>query len=235
MGNLNGLDSNRLDLLERAVHNVLNTEVALETYAQIIDGLPLADVAHNQWTSPHVRLPPDHPINRHTSLCPGVLERTEQYRSEFGIHTLEFDENVVNAFQSAPFGKRHFQLRLIELVTLAVHQMAAQLFNKNLRTHDKHLGPSSDSIEAVVFWASQKPVHVSGVLNAEAHFFTHPSYDNLSSYPKRAGDVVGYWAEGRILGGVVSFAASEDPEPNPSLCSDRTSGLPAVGYCRSGL
>jgi hypothetical protein len=94
MGNLNILDSDRLDVLDRAIRNVLGTEVALETYAQIIDGLPLADVANNQWMGPYGGFVPDHPINRHTSLCPGVLERTEQYRSEFGIHTLEFDENV---------------------------------------------------------------------------------------------------------------------------------------------
>jgi hypothetical protein len=106
--------------------------------------------------------------------------------------------------------------------------MAAQLFNKNLRIHDKHLGPSGDSIDAVISWAGQNRVRVSRIFNAETNFFTHPSYNNMSSYPKRAADVVGYWAQGRILGGVVSFATSEDPEPNPSLCSDRK-GYPDRG------
>jgi hypothetical protein len=42
------LDKPHRDVLDRAVRNVLGTELALETCAQIADGLPLARVAFDQ-------------------------------------------------------------------------------------------------------------------------------------------------------------------------------------------
>ena len=45
------------EVLMRALTNVLSTELALFTYAQIIDGLPIADVA---WDQRYHGLFPDH-------------------------------------------------------------------------------------------------------------------------------------------------------------------------------
>jgi hypothetical protein len=57
--------------------------------------------------------------------------------------------------------------------------------------------------------------------------FEHISYGAIDQYPDGVADVVGYWAENMILGGVVLFDRSktwEDkrtPEPNIYLHSDR--------------
>jgi hypothetical protein len=57
--------------------------------------------------------------------------------------------------------------------------------------------------------------------------FMHASYGVPDQYPNGIADVVGYWAENRVLGGVVLLDRSEawddehSPEPNVYLHSDR--------------
>ena len=85
------LDDQHREVLDRAMRNALGTDLALETYSQIIDGLPLASVAFDQYGQ---RCPNPHPIARHTSLCPGALETAREFLSVFGIGTLDFDVKV---------------------------------------------------------------------------------------------------------------------------------------------
>lgn len=42
--------------------------------------------------------------------------------------------------------------------------------------------------------------------------FSHPKYLNYRTYPRGAADLVGYWAELRIFGGVVVFEHGNPPE-----------------------
>jgi hypothetical protein len=86
------LNRQHRDRLNRAIRKVLDTELALETYSQIVDGLPLASVAYDQ-DGP--RREGSHPISRHTSLCPGARETARDFLSEFAdIDTLAFDAEV---------------------------------------------------------------------------------------------------------------------------------------------
>lgn len=80
------------DVLVRALHNVLSTDIAEVTYAQILDGVPLAEVANDRYSPHFVDL--RHPVQRHTSLCPGVIEQTKAFRSSFDPGILEFDSRV---------------------------------------------------------------------------------------------------------------------------------------------
>src|ERR1700761_8607370 len=80
------------DVLIRALHNVLSTDIAEVTYAQILDGVPLAEVANDRY-SPHF-IDLRHPVQQHTSLCPGVTEQTKAFRSSFDPAILEFDSRV---------------------------------------------------------------------------------------------------------------------------------------------
>ncbi|KAK0628512.1 hypothetical protein B0T17DRAFT_461152, partial [Bombardia bombarda] len=68
------LDGDHRDVLARAITRVLSTDVAEISYAQIVDGLPLADVAYDSST----RAPAEgHPIKDvHKELCPGMLDKT---------------------------------------------------------------------------------------------------------------------------------------------------------------
>ncbi len=78
-------------ILGRAIFNVLSTDLAAFTYAQIIDGLPTADVA---WDRRFPDLPGVHPIGRHEELRPGVMERAREFRRRFDPSMLSFDPKV---------------------------------------------------------------------------------------------------------------------------------------------
>ncbi|PCD26785.1 hypothetical protein AU210_013207 [Fusarium oxysporum f. sp. radicis-cucumerinum] len=78
-------------ILDRAIRNVLSTELAQFTYAQIIDGLPIADVAWDR------RLPGimgEHIIDDHETLCPGALEKAQEYCQERDPSSLKFDPEL---------------------------------------------------------------------------------------------------------------------------------------------
>lgn len=85
------LDGDHSDALSRAISNILSTEAALRTYAQIIDGLPLGQVAREEMRG---RLHGQHPIHSHDKLCPGVLEKTDETQAGFDVATLKFDPDV---------------------------------------------------------------------------------------------------------------------------------------------
>jgi hypothetical protein len=78
-------------VLNKAIRNVLSTELAIFTYAQIIDGLPIADVAWDR------RLPGimgEHVIDEHETLCPGALEKAQEYYENWQPSSLMFDPEV---------------------------------------------------------------------------------------------------------------------------------------------
>lgn len=80
------------DVLRRAVLNILSTNIAEITFAQIIDGLPLADVALDSSSSV---LPDEHPIyDAHPELCSGVLQKTREFRDQFDPDSLSLDVTV---------------------------------------------------------------------------------------------------------------------------------------------
>ena len=80
------------DALVHALQNILSTDIAEVTYAQILDGVPLAEVANDRY-SPHF-VDRRHPVQRHTTLCPGVIEQTNAFLSSFDPRILKFDSRV---------------------------------------------------------------------------------------------------------------------------------------------
>jgi len=85
------LDDQHREVLDRAIRNVLGTDLALQTYSQIVDGLPLAPVAHDQYLA---RRTVKHPIAHHTSLCAGAVEIAQGILSETDIDAFGFDAKV---------------------------------------------------------------------------------------------------------------------------------------------
>ena len=86
-------------VLFRAVSNVLSTDLALFTFAQIIDGLPTADVA---WDRRYSHLVGAHPIEEHADICPGVLDRARQFRADFDPYILSFSPQVRHTHRTYP-------------------------------------------------------------------------------------------------------------------------------------
>jgi hypothetical protein len=87
------LDTPHLEAFSLAISNIFHTDLALTTYAQLIDGLPVSEVAWDQYSS---KLHRRHPINDHIALCPGTLEKAKEFRAEFDLKTLRFNPAVRN-------------------------------------------------------------------------------------------------------------------------------------------
>lgn len=213
----------------RAILNVLSTELALFTFAQIIDGLPTADVA---WDRRYPHLVGIHPIEQHEDICPGVLDRARRFREDFDPCILSFDPKVrplspladhviypdtagqaLRSFRRATPGSRLFNIRLIELVAVSMHEIGALLFQLGLRLHD-------GNIESIDQWNERPPDATYVEVPPRPTLFNHHGYLADDVYPDGVADIVGYWAEDRILGGVTVFdrnSKQQAPEIPPNV------------------
>ena len=88
----NEIRAQHLDDLTRAIRNVLTTDIAEETFSQIVDGLPLASIERDRYFGP---LCSHHPLpHEHVDFCPGVQDQFKELRNEFDIGSLSFDSEV---------------------------------------------------------------------------------------------------------------------------------------------
>lgn len=97
-----------------------------------------------------------------------------------------------------PVGSRLSALPLVELVTVTIHTMAAEIFKLD----------GSGSLHKSDKWPSEE-YYESNRLLRWATPFSLVNYAIPDRYPHRVADVVGYWAEDRIFGGVVLFGRGE--------------------------
>lgn len=75
------------------MENVLSSEIAQITYAQIADGLPLSSVEMD--TYDYGALSGDHPLHtKHTDLCAGALEKAQQLHAEFNLSSLQVNSRA---------------------------------------------------------------------------------------------------------------------------------------------
>ncbi|KAK0742112.1 hypothetical protein B0T21DRAFT_360638 [Apiosordaria backusii] len=219
---LDKLDAEHRAVLVRAVNNVLSTELAVFTYAQIIDGLPTGDVAYDsRW----VDLTEGHPLDtEHEELCPGAIEKARGVCPKWDPDMLKFNPNVLNAFQQAAPGTKVFTTRLIELVAASLHQFGALLFQLDLCLHKG----GNEAIETIKKYKEPKPSWRTDIRDEDWNpapcqwpFFHHPYYMDRDIYPEGNADIVGYWAEDRILGGVVVFDRQAEESKGPDSTYSR--------------
>lgn len=79
-------------VIDGAIKNVLSTELAQFTYAQILDGLPTGDVS---WDRRYCGVFGAHPIDsEHEELCPGALEKAQEFYQNWDPELLMFDPKV---------------------------------------------------------------------------------------------------------------------------------------------
>ncbi|KAL2140455.1 hypothetical protein VTI28DRAFT_3773 [Corynascus sepedonium] len=112
----------------------------------------------------------------------------KKFRNEFDPAVLRFDSLVMRRFQNAAPGSREFKMRLVELVAAAIHQIAVILFQELKWVDMGHRNP--------VLFEYRDP---------HPTLFYHCKYMDHQQYPHGLADVAGYWAEDRILGGIVVF------------------------------
>ncbi|RSL83585.1 hypothetical protein CEP51_004445 [Fusarium floridanum] len=196
------------DILGRAIKNVLSTELAQFTYAQIIDGLPTGDVS---WDRRYPGVFGEHPIDSdHEELCPGAMEKARKFYTQWSPEILMFDPKAIEGYQLAELGSKAFNVRLVELVAVALHQIGACLFQLDMRMHQ-------GDIDSVTNWRMPPE---EGLVDVPPRptLFSHHAYLDADIYPEGVADIVGYWAEDRILGGVTVFdRGSEDLGATPNI------------------
>ncbi|KAK4657128.1 hypothetical protein QC762_210210 [Podospora pseudocomata] len=206
-------------LLIRAMRNVLSSKLAQFTYAQIIDGLPIEDVAWDQ------RIPAvcgNHPIEHHPELCPGALEFALEYKDKLDFKLLSFPRELTTKYVQSTPDSKVFNTRLIELVAMALNEIGVLLFDVGIEVHQ---GTGDRSIEAITHW-KQDPDDETPPTT-----FHHPYYLHGDIYPLGVSNLVGYWAEDRILGGVVTFDRKAEEQnlaqpPNVYIVPSRAGTTP---------
>jgi hypothetical protein len=195
--------------------NVLATDLAELTFAQLVDGLPLWKVAIDMSRHSHTN---EEPVCKHNELCPGAMDQARALRQTFDPLKMEIRSDVsfaplgtldpeliisdtkfkvLNRYQSVPVGSRASKLPLVELIAVAVHALAVQVFTEvdgGFHKHEKW--PSDDYYFADPIMPREKK---------PTPFLLWTTYDSPKQYPNGVADVAAYWAEDRIFGGVVLF------------------------------
>jgi hypothetical protein len=84
-------DKGHRDVFYRALSNLLSTDLAEHTYAQILDGLPTEDSLLE--SSPYIE---GHPVFEleHNQICEGFLEKARRRCDALDPYDLQFDEHV---------------------------------------------------------------------------------------------------------------------------------------------
>jgi hypothetical protein len=86
------LDDDHRQILDRGIRNILSTEAAELAYAQILDGLPTED---SLWDG--FDFVEDHPVQtiEHDEICPGFIEKARESRAQFELGRLNFELKVI--------------------------------------------------------------------------------------------------------------------------------------------
>ncbi|KAG8164179.1 hypothetical protein KVR01_006097 [Diaporthe batatas] len=121
------LDDTHQAAFQRAMTNVLATDLAELTIAQLVDGLPLWEVADN--TSRHKHKIED-AVYKHRELCPGAMDQARALRQKLDLLAMEIRSDALNRYQSVPVGSKASKLPLIELIAVAVHALAVEVFTQ---------------------------------------------------------------------------------------------------------
>lgn len=194
---LSDLDEAHFEPLARGITNVFSTKIAQDTFAELVDGVPLRKSHQEAHGRPLIDAL-THPARQHTALCPGTLERMEEFKAKFVIQDLELDAKTLLDYRAASPGSKAFNTRLIELVARAIHQIAVLILQADIGFHkDDGMVSWVPPKEATLWWRFRRRVLPT--------LFIHKWYEAFEQYPAGGGDMAGYWAEMRIIGGVVLF------------------------------
>ncbi|TVY51699.1 hypothetical protein LCER1_G007130 [Lachnellula cervina] len=184
---------NYLSTFKRTLNNILRTPLAVRTFAQIIDGLPTRDDAGY---FPTYSLE----IRDNAAASAGAVDAARglgRYIDTYFKTILvgaELAQSASQAYQDSRPGTSEFYLRLLEKLAVACHDIAALVYvdtQPGLRREGQSLEQRLAALEG-------RPTDLM-----------HEDYHELQQYPKGVADVVGYWAEYHLFGGVVLFDRAE--------------------------
>ncbi|KAG8167953.1 hypothetical protein KVR01_003642 [Diaporthe batatas] len=174
--------------------NLLSTPISELTHAQIVDGMPISKIYEE-----------DHgfceefPVLDHKDLCPGTMDKIRAFRSQFEINSVEFEPKLLRAYQNTSPDTIAYKLRLLEMVVIACHNIAVSLYQLDDGTHKQ------------AEWEEWRDQYMHTIYGLPTPFYVD-LYVDSDRYPNGLADIVGYWAEHHIFGGVVLFDRGRDEE-----------------------
>lgn len=199
----------------RALANVMSTDVAQSTCAQIVDGAPLSETRFLMSGRPELA----RPVYQLSELCDWVRGKTAQLLDIFNLHVLRYDFDVsqslttnqecglmpnsqlVRRYLAASPRSKAFKTGLIELTIVSVHQIAAYIYNLDLDMGSHKELPTEASVIPT--------------------FFLHSQYKDIDQYPDGVADAVDHWAEAQIFGGVILFDRRQQQESSENVSFSR--------------
>ncbi|KAI2429425.1 hypothetical protein LOZ19_006772 [Ophidiomyces ophidiicola] len=135
-----------------------------------------------------------------------ALLAVESYRRRFTLSGIEVDSHIAQNYQNAVVGSKEFHLRLIELLAILCHGIGVQLYTMYDGGLRKPTPAELDQgVPAIVL---PPGVKLTPAEPPPVHLF-HPYYQDWEQYPHKVADMVGYWVEYRLFGGVVLFQRGE--------------------------
>lgn len=188
-GDLTNLSPEKLQELETVLNSILALPVARETYFQIIHGTPSRMRSHLRETIV---------VNDSLKSSEKAIQLFEEIRTKFALQNLKIDMKLAQNYQNASRGSRENLLRLLEIAAASVHALAGMIYTSFHK--DTNIMPPEP--REGHYWQFRRTDHFYVD-------FYHTNYRRFENYPFGLLNVVGYWAETEIFGGVVLFERVE--------------------------
>ncbi|KAK2768653.1 hypothetical protein FQN54_000509 [Arachnomyces sp. PD_36] len=149
----------------------------------IADGKPTWDV-HVKYAAARMNL--DLIEHREPTAEGWALSRS--LGEKLDVWNIPVRASAAQKLQDTALGSKEFSFALMNLMAIMMHDLAVNIYEEfhPLSTHIVSTEPTLPD-------------------------FAHPKYLNYRAYPRGLADLVGYWAEMRIFGGVVVFEHGNPP------------------------
>lgn len=194
---LANLSTEKLQHLETTLAFILALPNAHDIYAQIIDGKPTwkSYIDPNTYGFPtETTIVSDHPNPSNEAM-----QISEEIIAVFTPQALKIDIQLAQNYQNTPLGSREHDLRLLEITAASLNALAGMIYAAfHPETEPKPQEPPSIEQDLRFYETGQFYVD-----------FYHAKYKEFDRYPFGLLNVVGYWAETQIFGGVLLFDRGE--------------------------
>ena len=198
-GDLTNVSVEKLQELSAVLAKILALPIARDTYAQIIDGKPTR-IPHSDQDKASQSQPTDQAVQEYEKIrkafAPENLLIDLKVRDPFMLIHLKRSNSTQLAqdYQNAPLNSRENHLQLLRIAAASVNALARKTYQ------DFH----SD----IVIKPSKLPELSHHQSNGVDDFY-HSNYREFKRYPFGRLDIMSYWAETELFGGVVLFERDE--------------------------
>ncbi|KAL4959287.1 uncharacterized protein BDV14DRAFT_206952 [Aspergillus stella-maris] len=181
-----------LQPLLSTVRRIFSSQRAEYVFGQVVEGTPTKETARFKHHN-------DNPaIEDRAEPLPDTLNLVRTWRSSFELASLEIDLDVLKIYWESRLGTREAKLRLIEITAVIIHHLAALLFEHTNQPPNKR--PEAKNGFAMVDGYFQRTDEIIESLYPTYLFHNH--YLDSDIYPMGVADIVAYWAETHLFGGV---------------------------------